>query len=120
MSQEKVDKHKEEKKNRAKTIRRNKILKGLVIFLCSMGVGALVGIPIGRKIYKEQKKKEAMNKTVLAPQYDEWFDQFWVDEYSDFFVGQDYTNYQDLIDQFNNQTATDASSTDSESSETAE
>ena len=114
MSQEKVDKHKEEKKNRSKTIKRNKILKGLAIFLCSMGVGALIGIPIGRKAYKIQKEKEAKNKTILSTEYDAWFDQYWVDEYSDFFVGQDYTNYQDLIDQFNNMTATDATSTDSE------
>ena len=40
MSQEKVDKYKEEKKNRKKTMKINKVKKLGAVLLASLGVGA--------------------------------------------------------------------------------
>ena len=57
MSQEKVDRYKKEKQNRAKTLKRKKIKKALAVFILSLGVGALIGIPLGKHIYKVQKEE---------------------------------------------------------------
>ena len=57
MSQEKVDKYKEEKKNRKKTMKINKVKKLGAVLLASLGVGAIIGIPLGTGLYKYQKKQ---------------------------------------------------------------
>ena len=61
MSQEKVDRYKEEKKNRAKNMKRAKIKKALIIFAVALVIGALIGIPLGRWIYnyKTTQKNKA-------------------------------------------------------------
>ena len=86
MSQAKVDKYKEEKKNRAKTMKLNKIKKGIAIFVCALGIGALVGIPLGKFIYKKQKEAAARNATITVADYESWFDKKWAGSYSSLFA----------------------------------
>ena len=90
MSQEKVDRYKKEKKTRTRDIKIKKIKKAILIFILALGVGGLVGIPLGKMIYKYEKKKAEQNATISSLHYDEWFDEYWVDNYSDFFVGNTY------------------------------
>ena len=106
MSQAKVDKHKKEKKNRAKEIRKQKLKTALWVVVLSVGLGALVGIPLGRGIYKYQKRKAEQNKTVSSLQYNTWFDNMWAEEYSDLYAGMDFVE------------ADDASATDADGSTT--
>ncbi|MBP3233000.1 MAG: hypothetical protein J6M65_01055 [Eubacterium sp.] len=86
MSQAKVDKYKKEKKNRSRTMKLNKIKKAVAIFVVALGIGAIVGIPLGKYIYKEQKAAEARNATIKKDEYDAWFDKKWAGEYSDLFA----------------------------------
>jgi hypothetical protein len=92
MSQEKVDRYKKEKKNRDKTKRRKKIKQTIGIFLAAIALGALIGVPLGRKIYKENKKKEDAKaaeaaKYVSSDDLNSWLDSYWVDNYSDLYTG---------------------------------
>ena len=112
MSQEKVDRYKKEKKNRSRTLKLKKVKKALVVFVLSLGVGALIGIPLGKYMYKLQKEEAERNKTVAASQYDTWFESYWSEK-----IG--YTNnsttdadLQKMIDQYS--TSTDASASDAE------
>ena len=88
MSQEKVDRYKEEKKNRAKNMKRAKIKKVLIILLVAIVLGAAIGIPLGRWIYdyKQNHVKEE-DVFISSHDYDSWFDNFWVENYSDFYTG---------------------------------
>ena len=61
MSQAKVDKYKEEKKNRAKTLKKKKIAKVAGILIAALGVGAIIGIPLGI-ISGERFSKEMIRK----------------------------------------------------------
>lgn len=112
MSQEKVNKYKEEKKNRKKTLKKQKVRKVLLVFIASLGVGAIIGIPLGRGIYNYQKKQELKHQTVKASEYSSWFDEKWADEYAP--VSSTDDELQKLLDSFNNGTWTDATETDSE------
>ncbi|MBQ6231716.1 MAG: hypothetical protein IJJ74_11450 [Eubacterium sp.] len=92
MSQQKVDRYKEEKKNREKTKRRKKIKQTIAIFLAAIALGAMIGVPLGRKIYKENKKKEDAKaaeaaKYVSADDLNSWLDSYWVENYSDLYTG---------------------------------
>jgi hypothetical protein len=78
MSQEKVDRYKKEKKNRAKNIKKKKIRNAVTIIVLAGLVGAAIGVPIGKKAYAVSAAKKAANATVSAALYDSWFDQFWV------------------------------------------
>jgi hypothetical protein len=78
MSQAKVDRYKEEKKNRAKTIRRKKTRHVVTIIALAAVVGAAIGVPLGRKIYNVEEAKRAANATITASLYPNWFDEFWV------------------------------------------
>ena len=98
MSQAKVDKHKEEKKNRAKTLRNQKIKKALLVFVGALGLGAIIGIPIGKYAYKVMKEKEAENRMVDSADYESWFDDYWDEQYGDKYTtsdGYDYNVYDD-------------------------
>ena len=118
MSQQKVDKYKEEKKNRKKTLKLNKVKKAVAVLIVSLGIGAIIGIPLGKGIYNYQKAEAEKHKTIKASDYNTWFDDTWVEKYA--FFGDDtnsaYTDeeLQELLDQFNNASSTDSS----ESSET--
>lgn len=92
MSQAKVDKYKEEKKNREKIKRRKRIKQTLCIFLAAIALGALLGIPIGRKLYKDNKKREDAKaaeaaKYVKSDDLNSWLDEYWVENYSDLYSG---------------------------------
>ncbi len=99
MSQEKVDRYKKEKKNRKKTMRRHKIRKTLIAafitILLAAGIGAAIGIPLGRKIYRDQKKKEKAKSVISTEDYTSWFNFYWVENYSDVFVGMDFESNPD-------------------------
>lgn len=56
MSQEKVDKRKYEKKNRKKLEKQRKIRTTVKCVTAALIIGAIVGVPLGIKIYKEQPK----------------------------------------------------------------
>lgn len=120
MSQAKVDKHKEEKKNRAKTLRNQRIKKAALVFVGALGLGAIIGIPIGKFAYKEMKEREAEHRMVDSADYDTWFNDYWNKQYGDKFVSSDPYDYsmytdeelQQMID--NASTASDASTTDAE------
>ena len=92
MSQEKVDKYKKEKKNRKKTIKRNRIIKALCVFVAALGVGALVGIPLGKYIYKVQKEEEVKNRTIVSSDYETWFNDYINNSYSQVFGGSSATD----------------------------
>ncbi|MCR5228030.1 MAG: hypothetical protein K6E27_12585 [Eubacterium sp.] len=112
MSQEKVDKYKEEKKNRKKTIKINKIKKLAGVLVVSLGIGAVIGIPLGKGIYNYQKKQAELHRTIASSEYSAWFDEKWSKDYSDIEASQ---KLQDLMDQLNSATVTDAASdTDAE------
>lgn len=110
MSQQKVDKYKEEKKNRKKTIKLNRVKKALAVFVISLGVGAIIGIPLGKKLYKYQKEEALKHATIASTDYEGWFDKNWKEKYANFGSNEDL---QQLLDQFN-ASNTDASSTDAQ------
>ncbi len=111
MSQEKVDKYKEEKKNRKKTMKLNRVKKALVVFVVCLGIGALIGIPLGKKLYKYQKEEAEKHATIASSDFEGWFDKNWNEKYSSIGTNDDL---QKKLDQFNSATYTDASATDSE------
>ena len=111
MSQQKVDKYKEEKKNRKKTIKLNRVKKALAVFVICLGLGAIIGIPLGKKLYNYQKEEAKKHATIASTDYEGWFDKNWNEKYSDFGGNDDL---QQLLDQFNSATYTDASSSDAQ------
>ena len=56
MSQEKVDRKKYEKKNRKKLEKQRKIKTTLKCVTAALILGAIIGVPLGIKIYKAQPK----------------------------------------------------------------
>ena len=120
MSQAKVDKHKEEKKNRAKTLRNQRIKKAALVFVGALGLGAIIGVPLGKVAYKEMKEREAEHRMIESANYGDWFDDYWNQQYGDKFVTSDpydYSMYTDdeLQDMINNlSTESDASTNDAE------
>ncbi len=100
MSQAKVDKYKKEKKNREKIKRRKKIKQTACIFLAAIALGALLGVPLGRKIYKDNKKKEDAKaaeaaKYVSSDDLNSWLDEYWVENYSDLYTGITFATNSD-------------------------
>ena len=104
MSQEKVDRYKKEKKNRAKTMKLNKIKKAVGIFVAALGLGAIIGIPLGRHIYKVQKEEAEKHKTISASSYETWFADKWDKEYASLFTSAQ--DLQEMLDDY--ATASDA------------
>ena len=117
MSQEKVDKYKEEKKNRKKTIKLQKIKKALIVLVLSLGVGALIGIPLGKYIYKVQKEIAEKNKTIVSTQYNEWFENYWNENYGYLSLTSDL---QKKINEFNDASLNSESDASSETDSSAE
>ncbi len=77
MSQAKVDRYKENKKNRSKILKQKKIKKYTAILVTAFCVGALIGIPVGKGIYKYSKNLAEQNKTVNDMDYNSWFNNYW-------------------------------------------
>ena len=105
MSQAKVDKYKEEKKNRAKIIKRQKIAKVVGVLVAALGIGAIIGVPLGKYIYNEKKEEEARKRTVSASNLDTWYEEYWGKNYSDLMTRN---GIDDLMDQVDFATASDA------------
>ncbi len=115
MSQEKVDKYKKEKKNRKKTMKLNKIKKALIVLVASLGLGALIGIPLGKYIYKEQKEEADRHRTISSIEYETWFDSYWDEKYG---ALASASELQQKIDEFN--AASNSSESDASESDAAE
>ncbi len=77
MSQAKVDKYKENKKNRSKILKQKKIKKYAAILVTAFCLGAIIGIPVGKGIYKYTKNRIEENKTVADMDYNSWFNNYW-------------------------------------------
>ncbi len=88
MSQAKVDKYKEEKKNRAKTVKKARIKKVTNVLLGAAIVGVIIGFPLGRFAYNRYYDKKMENATVSSAMYDYWFSEYWNLHHADKF----YTN----------------------------
>ncbi len=86
MSQAKVDRYKEEKKNRAKIMKRKKIKKAIAVLIAALGIGAIIGIPLGKYVYNKQKEAEKAKATISSLEYMNWFDKYWASEYGDMFA----------------------------------
>jgi hypothetical protein len=82
MSQAKVDKYKEEKKNRVKILKKQKAKKAATIFVCAALAGLIIGYPVGKGLYKVSVKNREANATFAASAYDTWFNQKWAGNYS--------------------------------------
>ena len=105
MSQAKVDKYKEEKKNRAKTLKKKKVAKVIGILIAALGVGAIIGILLGKFIYTTKKAEEARRRTVVSSNFETWFDEYWGKNYSDV-MGN--ANVDDILNQLQDASSTDA------------
>lgn len=77
MSQAKVDKYKEEKKNRGKKIKRKHARDYALVIIGFAALGAAIGYPFGRFLYKQNLHKRQAKARVEAAQYDYWFDKQW-------------------------------------------
>ncbi|MBQ8318214.1 MAG: hypothetical protein IKL53_10995 [Lachnospiraceae bacterium] len=104
MSQAKVDKYKEEKKNRAKNIKKAKVKKVVTVLICAALVGVLIGFPLGRHMYNVSYEKRMENATVSAGLYDYWMSEYMYENYGSLFETTDTasstdSNYDELIDE---------------------
>ncbi|MDE6026174.1 MAG: hypothetical protein K2G45_12075 [Lachnospiraceae bacterium] len=83
MSQAKVDRYKKEKKNRAKNLKKKKI-KGLIaLFVCALFVGAAIGYPLGKVIYKQYAAERDANATINPDALNYNIQKYWSAMYSD-------------------------------------
>lgn len=105
MSQAKVDRYKKEKKNRAKTLKRQKRKQIFEILACAGILGILVGYPLGKQIYKINYEKRLANNTIYASNYDYWFQTYWTGNYGDLWSTVDY---DDLLASHTDATESDA------------
>ena len=81
MSQAKVDRYKKEKKNREKQIKKKKIVKSVWVIAIALFIGACIGYPLGKKLYKVTAKHRKANETVTAMYYDAWMSNYWNNTY---------------------------------------
>ena len=111
MSQAKVDKYKKEKKNRAKIMKHQKIRKVILILIGALCIGAIIGIPLGKHIYKVRKEIEQSKRTIVADEYEQYFEEFWGKNFSDILGSSESEDedddLQELIDTLSG-TSTDA------------
>ena len=105
MSQKKVDKYKEEKKNRAKKLKKKRVREYALVIIGFAALGAAIGYPFGRFLYRQNYNKRKANAKVEAAQFDYWFNKEWQANISGT-LGYEVT--------FEDATASDATSTDSD------
>lgn len=82
MSQSKVDRYKKEKKNREKVQKKKRIVKAVWVVVIAMFIGACIGYPLGKKLYKVNAERRKANETVTAVYYDAWMSNYWNNNYS--------------------------------------
>ncbi len=83
MSQQKVDQYKKEKKNREKIKKKKRTKKVLAALLGALLLGACIGFPLGKYIYKTEKARAAANATIEADVFDLWFNRYWSANYAE-------------------------------------
>ncbi len=81
MSQAKVDRYKKEKKNRHKQIKKKKIVRSIWVIVIALFIGACIGYPLGKKLYKVNAERRKANETVNAVYYDAWMNNYWNSKY---------------------------------------
>lgn len=81
MSQAKVDKYKEEKKNRAKNMKKAKTKQFLMAICFSILIGIGVGYPLGRIWYGNYAKNRAANATISEAAFNSWSQIVWNDHF---------------------------------------
>ena len=113
MSQKKVDKYKEEKKNRGKKLKRKKIKKVIAILLAACFIGGCIGFPLGKYLYKRSAEEKAHNETIGSTFFDYWLDEYLTTNgYYDKLTFADDMSVDDIG------TETDATATDSDATAT--
>ncbi len=96
MSQAKVDRHKEEKKDREKLNRKAKVKKVLGIFLFALILGAVIGFPVGKWIYNYKQEHQDKEEVFMsANEYEDWFNNYWVEKYSDLYTGSEIASTEE-------------------------
>ncbi len=98
MSQAKVDKYKEEKKNREKTVKKAKVKKVFTVLITAAIVGVIIGFPLGKLMYKYHHDKKMENATISVQLYDYWFQEYFDLHHGDKIVFSD-TNVENLADE---------------------
>ncbi len=98
MSQAKVDKYKEEKKNRAKTVKRARVKKVAVTLLWAAILGVIIGFPLGKIMYNHYYEKKLENATISASIYDYWYQEYWDMYYADKFTSSTTDSETGLTD----------------------
>ncbi|MCM1272504.1 MAG: hypothetical protein NC225_04705 [Clostridium sp.] len=107
MSQAKVDRYKQEKKNRAKNIKKKKIKNLIALFVCALLAGAAIGYPLGKVIYKQYAAERDANATINPDTLDYNIQKYWSAMYS----GK-YSFIADNIASDTDATSSDAAGTD--------
>ena len=98
MSQAKVDKYKEEKKNREKNIKKAKLKKALTVLLWAAIAGIIIGFPMGKIMYNNYYEKKMNSATISATIYDYWLKEYWDVNHGDKF-NQESASSSDLSDE---------------------
>lgn len=109
MSQAKVDKYKEEKKNRTKILKRKKAKKIVGILVIDLIIACAIGYPLGKKLYKVSVEHRKANATFETNLYQYWAQEYWNSTYSSYWGTDDETTTTDT-----DATATDATAEDAE------
>ncbi len=114
MSQAKVDKYKEEKKNRAKLAKKKRRNKLIAVFAGAAVIGAIIGYPLGKVLYKKSVEKREETATIVATAFDYWSQQYWSANYDEMF---DFSAYEADGTETIDATASDATVTDATSTD---
>lgn len=116
MSQAKVDRYKEEKKNRAKNLKKKKVKNLVALFVCALLAGAAIGYPLGKVIYKQYAAERAANATINPDALNYNIQKYWSAMYSDkySFIGDSIASDTDAY----NEEATNTDAADTEASDT--
>ena len=98
MSQAKVDKYKEEKKKRAKVVKRARVKKVAVTLLWAAILGVIIGFPLGRIMYNRYYDKKMEDATISTTIYDYWYQEYWDLHFGDKFTSSTTSTESTLTD----------------------